>query len=117
MSIYLNNKDLLREVKRSKELGSPTPEFLEMIQLMVKNIVRKLRYCNYEDKKDCEQFAIYYCIIYFNKFDETVSENAFSYFTQVIKNGLAQGWKRLHPIPNKNKVNISNFYSFDGGEK
>lgn len=94
---YLRNKDLLNELKLSKEKGELTKEALGMFILMVKNISKSFSYKNPEDRKDAIQVALMKCLLYWKSFNPEKSNNPFSYFTQVIKNGFAEGFNQLHP--------------------
>lgn len=107
MSVYVKNSDLLREIIASKEQNKLTDTAVIYLQKMVKECVRVLRYKASEDKEDCMQFAILDVLQYWNRFDPNKSSNAFSYFTQIIKNGLAKGLKKLFPIKSTKIVRIS----------
>lgn len=113
MADYVKNSDLLREICVSKEQGKLTPEALRMLQKMAKECTKMLRYKDEEDKFDCLQSAMLDILKYWNRFDPTKSSNAFSYFTQVAKNGLCKGWKQLYPI---NSIKMSRITTDDSGD-
>lgn len=102
MANYIDKEELLNEFKKSKEKGEMTDRFLELILIMVDNISNILSYKNEEDRKDCKSSAILDILKYWNKYDETKSDNIFAYFTQCIKNGLAKQFNILHP---ESKIN------------
>ena len=96
--IYLSNKELYCEMIVSKEMGKLTKAAEQMLMLLTKNVIKKMVYFNPEDKRDCLQTA-YLCVFAnWRNFDEMKGDNAFSYFTEVIKRGLAQGWNSLHKL-------------------
>lgn len=93
---YIDQKKLLQEVVISKENGELTPSALEMLILIANEVSRALKYEYEEDRVDCIAFAIEDLIRYWKSFDATKSDNAFAYYTQIAKNGLAKGWNKLH---------------------
>lgn len=104
---YVNNEMLLREIRRSKEKGELTPEALNLIIKIVDRLTNnKMIYLDQMDKDDCYSEAIYQVLKNWDKFDETKSDNAFSFFTQVIKNGLAIGWNSIHKLNKKQIIRI-----------
>jgi len=107
MANYVKNSDLLKEVLKSKEQGHLTDEMIVMINKMIKGCQRVLKYKDPEDKQDCMSFAMMDVIQYWNRFNPEKSTNAFSYFDQIIKNGLAKGWKKLYPIKSTRMIRIS----------
>lgn len=107
MSHYVKNADLLREIIISKENKQLTPTAILYINKMIEGCARVMRYKDIEDKHDCMSFAMLDVLLYWNGFKPEKSSNAFSWFTQVIKNGLAKGWKKLHPIKSTQKISIS----------
>lgn len=105
---YVKNGDLRNEIIKSKAQDKLTPEALEMFQLMSKKFSTKLTYIYAEDREDCISFAIMDCYLYWRGYDPEKSQNAFAYFTQIIKNGFAKGWRKLYGnIPKKNRISIS----------
>lgn len=107
MADYISNKELLSEIVKSKNQQALTPRALELLQLMITRVSRVMTYKLEEDREDCVAFAMEDVAKYWNKFDPTRSNNPFSYYTQMIKNGLAKGWRNLYPIKASLKVSIS----------
>jgi DNA-directed RNA polymerase specialized sigma subunit len=110
MAQYVNNKLLLEAIVKSKEQEKLTPEALVMLDRMVKEISKVFKYKMEEDREDCQAFAMEDVIKYWNRFNPEKSNNAFAFFTQMIKNGFAKGWRRLYPIKSSLKVSISQEY-------
>jgi len=110
---YIQPEELKKEVILSLEKGILTPKAVEMFQLMAKEISKKFRYKDDEDRRDCISFAMLDVIRYWKSFDPEKSKYPFAYYTQILKNGFAKGWKKLHPISSLEQVSISSdkFYS------
>jgi hypothetical protein len=72
-------------------------EALGMFILMVNRISKSFSYKNPDDRNDASQVALMKCLLYWRNFNPEKSNNPFSYFTQIIKNGFAEGFKQLHP--------------------
>ena len=105
--IYVKNKDLLAEFKSSKEKGSLNPEIVGMFYLIIDGISKKMSYKDPADKEDCMAFAMEDLCKYWDRFNPEKSDNAFSYFTQIAKNGFAKGWKKIHPPKNPKTIPFS----------
>ena len=110
MAQYVSNKALLEAIIISKERGQLTPEALTMLDRMIREISKVFKYKMDEDREDCQAFAMEDVIKYWNRFNPEKSNNAFAFFTQMIKNGFAKGWRKLHPIKSSLKVSISKDY-------
>ena len=108
MAHYVKNGDLRNEIIKSKVADKLTPEALEMFQLMAKKFSTKLTYVYSEDREDCISFAVMDCYQYWRGYNPEKSQNAFAYFTQIIKNGFAKGWRKLYGnIPKSKKISVS----------
>ena len=119
MAVYVKNKDLREEIIKSQELGELTPKALDMLILMCHKFAFNFTYNYVEDKEDCTAFAIMNCWTYWRKYDPSISENAFSYYTQIIKNGYALGWAKLgyKDCPYSSRVNVSHLKNVMDGWK
>jgi DNA-directed RNA polymerase specialized sigma subunit len=113
MAQYVKNADLLRVVVESKEKGQLTPEAIKMFSLMIEGITKKMSYKDPEDKADCMAFAMEDLIKYWNRFDPAKSNNPFAYFTQIAKNGMAKGWKKIHPPKSPRTIPFSHITGDD----
>lgn len=103
---YLNNRDLLEEIKKSKVNDELTPKALEFLMLLANKCSTKLSYKNPQDKEDCIAFAYMDLYKYWRNFNPDKSENAFAYFTEIAKRGFAKGWNKLHPKKYNGTVSI-----------
>ena len=92
---YLNNKDLHIELVISRETGKLTPAAQNMLILLVKNVSKKFRYNNIDDKLDCEAEAMYQVFKNWYVYNEHKG-SAFSVITEIAKRGFAQGFNRIY---------------------
>ena len=90
MSKYIDQKKLFEEILKSKEKNELTPEALNMLILIANELSKVLKFKYEEDRKDCIAFAIEDLIRYWRNFNPERSNNAFAYYTQIAKNGLAK---------------------------
>ena len=108
MAIHVKNADLRNEIIKSKEKDELTKEALDMFILMAKKFSTKLNYIYPDDREDCISFAVMDCFMYWRGYDPAKSQNAFAYFTQMIKNGFAKGWRKLYGnMPKSKKISTS----------
>ena len=107
--LYVKKEDLLDVILESKENDELTPDAVMYIMRMAKETSRVLKYRNEEDREDCISEAIYDVLKYWRNFNPNIpNSNVFAYFTQIIKNGLTKGWRKLHPIKMNNNISIEN---------
>jgi len=106
---HVKNSDLRNEIIKCKEKDELSKEALDMFILMAKKFSTKLNYVYSEDREDCISFAIMDCYQYWRGYNPEKSQNAFAYYTQIIKNGFAKGWRRLYGnFPKSKKISVSN---------
>ena len=108
-SHYVKNADLLAEIIKSKEQDELTEEAAKMFVQIATKMSTMLKYNNPDDREDCISAAVLDCIRYWRNFDPTITQNAFAFFTSVIRNGFAKGWRSLGKIqcPDSMRVPIS----------
>jgi DNA-directed RNA polymerase specialized sigma subunit len=104
---YVDPKELKEELAKSKEGNELTPRAIAIFQTMASEASKKLRYRDEEDRKDCIAFAMMDVVRYWRSYNPEKSNNPFAYFTQMIKNGFAKGWRKLHPLSAGEKVSLS----------
>jgi hypothetical protein len=104
---YVDPKELKEELAKSKEANELTPRAIAIFQTMAGEASKKLRYRDEEDRKDCIAFAMMDVVRYWRSYNPEKSNNPFAYFTQMIKNGFAKGWRKLHPLSAGEKVSLS----------
>lgn len=87
---YLNNRDLLEEVKKSKKRKQMTDKFAKMLQLLCAKYAKKGNFINYTYNEDMQAYALLMLVRTWDSFDPAKSQNAFAFFTQCIKNSFIQ---------------------------
>ena len=107
---YLSNRDLYMEIIVSKAQGRLTPRAAQMLVLLGKKLQNKMSYRNPDDKKDCLQEAMLSLFKLWYNFDEMKGDNAFAYYSEIIKRGLAAGWNKMY----KTKGEQVEFISLNG---
>jgi hypothetical protein len=108
MADYVDREKFREEILKSKERDELTPEAVRMLMLMANEASKKLKYKNEEDRQDCIAFALLDVVKYWRSYDPEKSRYPFAYYTQIIKNGFARGWNKLHPIRSVDKLSLSN---------
>jgi hypothetical protein len=94
--MYLNNRDLYIEIIISKAQGKLTRNAEKMLELLAKKTIKKMRYWSNDDKLDCYQSGLLDMFQNWYNFNEEKSVNAFAYFTEVFKRGIAKGFNQLY---------------------
>ena len=94
--MYLHNRDLYAEIVVSKAQGKLTNKSKLMLEILAKRTIKKMRYWNNDDKMDCYQSGLLDMFGNWYNFNEEKSVNAFAYFTEVFKRGIAKGFNELH---------------------
>jgi hypothetical protein len=95
---YINNKEFTQDIIECKQKGELSDYSINCFISLANRAVDRLYFRDYRDREDCIQSAIIDCLKYWKSFDETksINPNAFSYFTQICKNGYAKEWKKIH---------------------
>ena len=93
---YVQNKELLKEIIKSKERDQLTNTAVLYLQLIAENLAKKKHYKCIEDKEDCIQTAMMDVAMYWRSFDPEKYNNPFAYYTSMIVNGLSKGWNKIY---------------------
>lgn len=88
--IYLNNKELLAEVKKSKKEARMSDALAKMLQLLCSKYAKKGNFVNYSYNEDMQAYAMMMLVRTWNSFDPDKSNNPFAFFTQCVKNSFIQ---------------------------
>jgi DNA-directed RNA polymerase specialized sigma subunit len=105
--MYVNRKVLETEIAKSMENGKLTEKAVRIFIKMTKEINKTMSYKYEDDKKDCMSEAMFDILKYWNRYDPTLpNANCFSFYTQMIKNGMAKGFKKLRPRVVSNSIPI-----------
>lgn len=94
--IYLKNKDFFAEIVESKEQGELTDTAQQMMILLGNRTIKKMKYYNPSDREDCLQTGLMVMFQNWHNFDPEKSTNAFAYFTEIFKRGIARGYNELY---------------------
>ena len=113
LRMYLNNKDLYVEMIVSKAQGRLTRKAEKMLELLAKETIKKMRYWSNDDKMDCYQSGLLDMFQNWYNFNEEKSVNAFAYFTEVFKRGIAKGFNELYKKKGDND-NLIKVISIEG---
>lgn len=89
-------KELYIEIVISKGRGRLTKRAQELLLKLAKNAIRKKQYYAEEDREDCSQTALLVIFQNWHNFNPEKFSNAFAYFTEIFKRGIAQGLNELH---------------------
>lgn len=92
---YLPNDVFLAEYNKCKLVGVPSDKLILMFEKIAKNYATMFHNIAYHRLKECIQYATECAYIKWDKFDQNKSDNAFSFFTQMIKNDMLTHLKKL----------------------
>ena len=106
LTLYLNNRELYIEMIVSKAQGRLTRTAEKMLELLAKEASKKMRYYNQDDKLDCYQSGLLDIYENWYNFNECKSVNAFAYFTEVFKRGIAKGYNQIYKKKGDNEHKI-----------
>ena len=87
---YLNNRDLLAEVMKSKEIGQMTDKLAHMLTLLCARYGARAQFASYTYNDDMQAYAMMMLVRTWNSFNPEKSNNPFAFFTQCIKNSCIQ---------------------------
>ena len=116
--VYLKNKDFVIEIIKSKERGALTAKAGDMFILLGNKTIKKMRYYNPDDRDDCLQSGLEIMFKNWHNFDENKSTNAFAYFTEIFKRGIAKGYRELfyYKGDKDNDVRMISLHSSNEGD-
>lgn len=87
---YLNNRDLLEQVKLSKSQKRMTNELAKMLKLLCQRYGSKGNYAGYTYNDDMQAYALMMLCKTWDSFDPEKSNNPFAFYTQCIKHSFSQ---------------------------
>lgn len=112
---YVKNSVLYEEMCKCIEAGECSNTLCDYFYNIATKLSSRMRYTDDEDRADCIQTAVMDCVKYYNRFDPTITKNAFAYITSICTNGFAKGWRSLGKMkcPDSIRLSIStdNLYS------
>lgn len=89
-TVYLNNRELLAEIKIAKEKGQLTDKLAMMLSLLCARYARKGNFVGYSYNDDMQSYAMLMLVKTWNSFNPDKGSNPFAFFTQCIKNSFRQ---------------------------
>lgn len=104
---YVKNKELKRALLESKTKSGLTPETIEMFKLIVTGLSKTFPYRDPQDKEDCQAFGMEDLIKYWNRYNPEKSDNPFAFISQIAKNGMQKGWKKIHSLRSVKSIPFS----------
>ena len=88
---YLNNKDMLAELRKCHAQGKMTDEFAKMIMLLADRYGSRYEYSDYSPHiEDMKSVAVANVVRAWKRFKIEEYDNPFAYFTQAIKHTFWQ---------------------------
>ena len=87
---YVDGRELYKELVYSKYQGKMTHQLYQMCYLIVINLIPTICLKKPEDREDAINEAILIILENYWRYDEDISENAFSYITQTAKRAMWQ---------------------------
>lgn len=116
--MYLRNKEFVAEIIKSKQEDKLTRAAEKMLVLLANKTIRKMFYADPADRDDCLQTGLEMMFTYWRAFDETKSTNAFAYYTEIFKRGIAKGYRELFYLrgDTENNVRIISMSGSNDGE-
>ncbi len=96
--MYLNKEELLTEILKCQEADVLSEKAKEMLILLANKTIRKKTYTNPMDKQDCLQTGILVLLTNWKNFDISKGDNAFAYYTEIFKRGIAKGFNDLYHL-------------------
>lgn len=87
---YIDRKELMIEIKRSKDIDDMTPRLTEMLILLTNKYGASPQFAGYTFIEDMKGYAIMMLVRTWRAFKPEKSDNPFSYYTQCIKSSFIQ---------------------------
>lgn len=108
---YLNNPDLMEQIRLSKAQGKMTDELAKMCVTLVDKYAMHPQYANiYSYKEDMVSFAYFTLFKSWHYFNPDKSNNPFAYYTQITKHAFYQ-----YVNTEKKQRDIRNAFSVEVG--
>jgi hypothetical protein len=114
----VSNRELYPEIIVSKGTGVLTRRAEKLLLTLANKAIAKKTYYNPDDKNDCLQTGIMNIFLNWSKFNPDKSNNAFAYFTEIFKRGIAQGFNDIYRKkgdPN-NEIKVMSMNNINNGE-
>lgn len=114
---YINKVKEYDPIQGKLKIVEMPPIIWSSIQTIAENYVQNYRFFGYVYKEDLKMGAIEKCLRYLGNFSPISSDNAFSYFTTIIRHSFIENIKKEYSYSNvKSKIN-TNFYQATNEEQ
>lgn len=87
---YLNNADMLHQLKLSLDRGQMTDVFTNMMIMLTEKYASQGKFAGYSYIDDMKSYALLMIVRTWHKFNPAKSSNPFAFFTQCIKHSFFQ---------------------------
>jgi hypothetical protein len=116
-TIPIDGKMMLEETLKSLEQDQLTPELERIFIALGKNIIRKKGkdFKSKDDMMDCLQEGYNALFTRWRSFDINISNNAFAYYTEIFKRGMARGFNEI--TNRKKKYECNGYVSIERGNE
>lgn len=88
MANYVNNKEIMEEMRKYKESGKISERLGEVYYLIAMNLSNRSNYIGYTWKDDMVAEAVLTCVKYCKNFDPDKSDNPFGYISKICNNAF-----------------------------
>lgn len=86
---YLNNRDMMEQVRLSRELGRPTDELANMFIVLVARYAKHPNYASvFSYEEDMQAHGLLTLVKQWHYFNPDKSNNPFAYYTQICKHAF-----------------------------
>jgi hypothetical protein len=109
MAQYLKPKEFYEEIIESKRKDELTPKAEQMFILLGNRTIKKMKYFVEEDREDCLQTGLMMMFLNWRNFDPEKSTNAFAYFTEIFKRGMAYSYNNWYKLKGDPEGKIKTF--------
>ena len=116
---YINKKEFYKQIVISKAYGRLTKSAENMLILLAHETIKRKSYRSEDDRHDCLYAGIQALLSNWFNFNEEKYDNAFAYFTEIFKRGIAGGLNTLYKKKGQKKdqkITVISMNSSNDGE-
>jgi len=116
---YINKKEFYKQIVISKAYGRLTRSAEKMLILLSNETIKRKSYRSEDDRHDCLYTGIQALLSNWFNFNEERYDNAFAYFTEIFKRGIAGGLNSLYKKKGQKKdqkITVISMNSSNDGE-
>lgn len=109
---YLPPDKFAKIYQEAKSLKKPTPELFNCFELIARNFSKNYNNTSIKDRESIINYAVSEAWRKWDKYDETVTTNIFSFFTTIISNDMKTHYNLIFG-KNRNKKGEYTFVSIE----